>query len=291
MQLQDIYVYPIKSLGGIRLEEAVLEERGLKYDRRWMLIDKQGVFLTQRNIFRLALLQVGLTEKGLIVFPKNNPDSILEIPFLPNTEKYLEVTIWEDVVTGQIVDERISKWFSERIGIPCDLVFMPTKAERKLKPKYAVNHESVSFADGMPYMIIGQSSLNDLNGRLEDPVPMERFRPNLVFSGGAPFEEDSWDTLRIGKGNFKITKPCARCVLITIDQNSGERGKEPLRTLNTYRKLDNKVLFGQNMLLLNGGKVKVGDEVRGKVLKEPVDIKNFHVEKDFIPADKRADQL
>ncbi len=278
MHLQDIYIYPIKSLGGIKVEEAITEEKGLQYDRRWMLVDKNRVFITQRNIFRLALLQVRFIESGLEVFQKKNPEIRIEIPFLPQTDTFLNVTIWEDEVVGQLVDPAIGKWFSDQIGIPCDLVYMPEDSERKLKPKYSVNNESVSFSDGMPYLIIGQESLNDLNSKLENPVPMDRFRPNLVFSGAEHFEEDGWDTVQIGEAVFKVTKPCARCVLTTVNQDSGIRGKEPLLTLSQYRKVKNKIMFGQKMLLLKGDKIKVGDAVSGKMLQKPIEIKDFHVQ-------------
>lgn len=262
MKLQDIYIYPIKSLGGIRLEEAVLEERGFRYDRRWMLVDKLGMFITQRTHPLLALLQVEIVADGLVVFHKQHPEQRIVIPFLPMTQRFMQVTIWEDTVEGQVVQEEVSVWFQQILGLDCELVCMPLSTQRKLKEKYAVNGESVSFADGMPYLIIGQESLNDLNDRLEKPVPMDRFRPNLVFSGGTPFVEDEWKEIRIGEARFKVTKPCARCVLTTVDQATAEKSKEPLKTLAAYRTFNNNVMFGQNMLLLQGDKVRVGDELQ-----------------------------
>jgi len=261
MKLQDIYIYPIKSLGGIRLEEAVLEERGFRYDRRWMLVDKAGMFITQRTHQVLALLQVEIVAEGLLVFHKQHPDQRIIVPFEPVSQRSMQVTIWEDTVEGQVVQEEVSAWFQQLLGLDCELVIMPLSTQRKLKEKYAVNGESVSFADGMPYLIIGQESLNDLNSRLEKPVPMDRFRPNLVFSGGTPFAEDEWKEIRIGKALFKVTKPCARCVMTTVDQDTAKQGKEPLRTLATYRTFNNNIMFGQNMLLLEGEMLCVGDEV------------------------------
>lgn len=261
MKLQDIYIYPIKSLGGIRLEEAVLEERGFRYDRRWMLVDKAGMFITQRTHQVLALLQVEIVVEGLLVFHKHHPDQRIIVPFEPVSQRSMQVTIWEDTVEGQVVQEEVSAWFQQLLGLGCELVIMPLSTQRKLKEKYAVNGESVSFADGMPYLIIGQESLNDLNSRLEKPVPMDRFRPNLVFSGGTPFAEDEWKEIRIGKALFKVTKPCARCVMTTVDQDTAKQGKEPLRTLATYRTFNNNIMFGQNMLLLEGEMLCVGDEV------------------------------
>lgn len=261
MYLQDIYIYPIKSLGGIRLDEALLEERGFKYDRRWMLVDGAGKFLSQRKFPKMALLQVELSEEGLHVFDKSSPDYYLTVPYQAQNDKLIDVEIWEDKVKAQLVNEECNAWFSKYLGFACNLVCMPGSSARKLKPKYAVNGESVSFADGMPYLIIGQSALDDLNSRLNEAVPMDRFRPNLVFAGGAPFEEDHWDKVRIGEAIFKVTKPCARCVMTTVDQQTAEKGKEPLRTLATYRTVNNQVMFGQNMLLLEGAEVKVGDQL------------------------------
>lgn len=261
MYLTDIYIYPIKSLGGIRLNESILEERGLKYDRRWMLVDKKGFFLTQRTLHQMALLQVELKIGGLKVFRKDDPDTHILIPFDSNTKVMIPVTVWDDTVIGQLVDETVSKWFTNQLNIDCDLVIMPASTQRKMNHKYAVNNESVSFADGMPYLLIGQASLDDLNAKLQNPVPMDRFRPNLVFSGGRAFEEDGWDKIKIGKSLFKITKPCARCVMTTIDQETGIKGKEPLKTLAKYRTVSNKVMFGQNMSLFEGLTIKVGDPV------------------------------
>lgn len=261
MYLKDIYIYPIKSLGGIRLQESVLEERGLKFDRRWMLVDKEGMFLTQRTFPEMALLQVEVGDSGLLVYHKNDHSHKIQIPFQSQTNHFLSVTIWDDVVIGQKVDHGVSKWFSEKLGRECDLVIMPETTERKLSPKYAVNSESVGFADAMPYLLIGQASLDELNTRLEVPVPMDRFRPNLVFAGGMPYEDDAWDKVQVGEAVFKITKPCARCVMTTVNQVTAEKGKEPLKTLATYRTFDHKVMFGQNMLLLSGDKIRVGDEV------------------------------
>ena len=257
MQLQDIYIYPIKSLGGIRLEEAVLEERGFQYDRRWMLVDENGAFLSQRKHPLMALLQTQLSEEGIIVSHKHQAGNNITIPFEPKSSLMVPVRIWDDEVIGQEVDSKINKWFSDVLGLTSTLVYMPISSERKVSPKYAVNNESVSFADGMPYLLIGQASLDDLNSKLVDPVPMDRFRPNLVFSGGKAFEEDDWDKVQIGEAIFKITKPCARCVMTTVDQSTGTKGKEPLKTLSTYRLMDGKVMFGQNMLLLEGKKITV----------------------------------
>jgi len=260
--IQDIFIYPIKSLGGIRLPEAKVEERGFQFDRRWMLVDPQGVFLTQRTHAQMSLLQVELGETGLIVFDKRNSEEKLQIPYNKISDQEIEVEIWDDRVYATIVDPGLDTWFSEKLGMPCHLVIMHESTQRKVSPKYAVKNESVSFADGMPYLILGQEALNDLNSRLETPVPMDRFRPNIVFSGGQPYVEDSWKKIRIGAVEFQVVKPCARCVLTTIDQETGLQGKEPLKTLAGYRTLGNKVYFAQNMVALETGTIRIGDQIR-----------------------------
>jgi uncharacterized protein YcbX len=261
LRLQDIFIYPIKSLGGIRMEEAIVEERGFQHDRRWMLVDQSGRFVSQREFPMLSLLQVELETAGLRVFPKKQPDLNLFIPFNLSEGTEIPVVIWDDRVIAQIVSKSVGRWFSDFLGFEVDLVKMPELAQRKVDARYAVNFESVSFADGMPYLIIGQASLDELNTRLVQPVPMNRFRPNLVFSGGAPFVEDKIRKIRIGTLDFQLVKPCARCVLTTINQETGAGGKEPLKTLATYRTVGNKVMFGQNALALNYGRVMVGDEM------------------------------
>lgn len=261
LKLQDIFIYPIKSLGGIRVQEALVQEKGFQYDRRWMLVDSQKRFVSQREFPKLALLQVGIQDDGLVVFSKVKTEYQISIPFVLADGPKVEVSIWDDQVEAQVVSEEIGAWFSEFIGFDVELVVMPETSQRKVDPRYAVNAESVSFADGMPYLIIGQSSLDDLNSRLEVPVPMDRFRPNLVFVGGQAFLEDELKKIRIGAIEFQIVKPCARCVLTTVDQTTGISGKEPLKTLASYRTIKNKVMFGQNVVALQSGIIRIGDSI------------------------------
>jgi uncharacterized protein YcbX len=260
--IQNLYLYPIKSLGGIAVQEALVEERGFKYDRRWMLVDPSGEFLTQRQHPKLALLQVALGKSELTVFSK--VDSFRKITFdlEMNSGKEMQVKVWGDEVAALQVAPAVSAWFSDFLGMDVELVVMPESSHRKLDPRYAVQEESVSFADGMPYVIIGQASLDELNGRLADPVGMDRFRPNLVFSGGDAYAEDQFKQLQIGEVEFQVVKPCARCVMITVDQEKGTKGKEPLATLATYRSQGAKVYFGQNAVSLTQGIVRVGDPIQ-----------------------------
>ncbi|WP_114781964.1 MOSC domain-containing protein [Botryobacter ruber] len=259
--ISEINIYPIKSLGGFPVERAQVEDRGLQYDRRWMLVDAQGNFLTQRQHAHMALLQVHLQDQGLLVTHKHNAVAPLLIPFEPQASNRLRVTVWDDTCDAVEVSAEANDWFSQALAMPARLVKMPAQTARKVDPTYAHQHELVSFADAFPLLLIGQASLDDLNSRLSEPVPMNRFRPNLVFTGGAPFAEDSFAEFKIGNMPFRAAKPCARCVVTTIDQQSAQKSAEPLKTLSTYRLRNNKVMFGQNLLHRGVGEIRVGDKL------------------------------
>lgn len=262
MKISEIYIYPIKSLGAVSIESCEVQTQGFKYDREWMLTDLSGNFLSQRKIPQMSFFKVSILENGLSVVHKNFPEQILQIPFeLKSPEKQM-VSIWEDQLPALLVDPLIDEWFSNMLGLKCRLVRLDRENKRMVKSKYQVNGEHVSFADSMPYLLIGRSSLDELNSRLDQKIPMLRFRPNIVFTGGAPFEEDDWKQINIGKLTFKITKPCARCVMTTIHLETGKMGKEPLRTLTHYRQQNGKVLFGQNMITLEKGTLNIGDGVK-----------------------------
>jgi uncharacterized protein YcbX len=260
--LTEIWVYPVKSLGGIRLQEALTERRGLQYDRRWMLVDRSGRFVSQREIPAMALLGTAIAPPFLQVFQKNNPSERVEIPLeMPsaNAPKIM-VDIWDDRCSARVSDEQINRWFSRQLGQDLRLVYMPDTTRRRADGRYAPKGQYVSFADGFPYLIIGQASLDELNRRMPRALPMDRFRPNFVFEGGEPFEEDNWQDFRIENVPFCGVKPCARCIIPTTNQQTAERAAEPLKTLSTFRKFGNRILFGQNVIW-NGatpGKVRVG---------------------------------
>ncbi|MDQ6813062.1 MAG: MOSC N-terminal beta barrel domain-containing protein, partial [Bacteroidota bacterium] len=219
--LQNIYVYPIKSLGGIELQQAEVEQTGLQYDRRWMLTDEKGNFLTQRKFAQMALLQTSIVKEGLVVSHKQQKLPPLTIPLNTTAGKEITVNIWDDTCTALEVSMEANRWFSDALKMPVKMVYMSDTTRRRVDNNYAMNNEIVSFADAYPLMIIGQSSLDELNSRLETPVLMNRFRPNLVFTGGVPFYEDSFDLFKIGNVSFKAVKPCYRCILTTINQEDG----------------------------------------------------------------------
>jgi Uncharacterized Fe-S protein len=261
MYLSEINIYPIKSLKGITLKEVQVEARGLRFDRRWMLVDKNNKFITQREFPKMATLSVEIHSDHLKAL---NGSDRMDVPFESYGDEAAYVTVWGSRVKADVYQPVVNRWFSERLELDCKLVRMPDTTNRIVNPWYAVRkyEDTVSFADGYPFMLIGEGSLDDLNSRLEKPLPMNRFRPNIVVAGSDAFAEDMWKKIRIGETIFHVVKPCERCVIPTIDQAKGTKGKEPLKTLNTYRNFDGKVLFGQNLIAEKaGGELKVGDQV------------------------------
>jgi uncharacterized protein YcbX len=261
LSVSELWIYPIKSLGGIQVSQASISDRGLLYDRRWMLVDESGRFLSQREFPNLALLQVSLQADSLEVFVKNQLEWKIQVPFLEN-DLSLKVEVWEDVCEAWQYPDAINDFFSDYLHQKVSLVYMPDNSKRQVESKYAKNGEITSFSDGYPFLLIGQASLDDLNEKLSEPIPMNRFRPNIVFEGGKAFEEDTWLSFSIAETDFFCAKPCARCVVTTISQETALQGKEPLRTLSTYRKFGNKILFGQNLLHQGKGVIEVGDKIQ-----------------------------
>lgn len=257
--LSGITIYPIKACGGIDLTSAELEARGLRHDRRWMVVDEQGQFVTQRRFPRMTLIAVRLLSDHLRVeAPGMSP---LLVPLEVQADKDLTVRVWSDTVKAVSCGKEAAEWFSVFLGIPCTLAAMTDNSVRRVDSRYARNGEVVSFADAFPLLLISQPSLDDLNARLALPVPMRRFRPNLVIEGCGPFAEDRWKEIRIGNIPLHVMKPCARCVVTTVDTQTGEMQHEPLRTLATFRSVGNQVMFGQNVLHAANGTLRVGDNV------------------------------
>lgn len=260
--LSDIYIYPVKSLGAIRVSQAEVEERGIRFDRRWVVIDDTNRFVTQRQHPTMALIEVTLTDHGLELRHRTRDLGALTVPALPETFDLVPVTVWDDTIEAVVVNDTCNRWLTEALGFSVRLMYLPDTSPRLADPDYAPFDVNVSFADGFPFLLIGQSSLDDLNTRLPDAVSMVRFRPNFVFEGGEPYDEDQWYEFTIGGIRFYGVKPCARCILTTVDPEKGEiSGKEPLRTLSSYRKRNNKIFFGQNVVTQESGRIKVGDEV------------------------------
>jgi uncharacterized protein len=259
MHLSGLYVYPIKSMGGIPLEAWDVDGRGLRYDRRWMLVDEDGWFISQRELPRMALIGVRIEPDRLVVVAPGMP--LLELSLGTTTGKTIPARIWDDVVEASPVGDDADRWFGEFLGVRCRLVFLPDESVRPVDPDYGETGDQVGLADGFPFLLISEASLADLNARLEQPLPMNRFRPNLVIGGCEPFAEDGWSRVRIGSITFRVVKPCSRCAITTVDQTTVVAGKEPLRTLARFRKVGNKVLFGQNLIHDGTGTLLTGDPV------------------------------
>lgn len=267
LKISGLFVYPIKSLGGISLNKAQVTSRGLEHDRRWMLVDEHHRFLSQREIPEMALLYVELTLNGLLVMHKQQPEEFVAVPFLFEANEEAICKIWDDECAAEYVDKAIDKWFTRILKIKCRLVYMPKNTRRMVDERYATPNQITSFADAFSFLLIGESSLDELNGRLKEAVPMDRFRPNIVFTGGEAYQEDQMQHFTIGSIEFHGVKPCARCPVVNIDQESGISEKEPLKTLSGYRKKNNKVYFGQNLIHEGEGTISVGDEILIRELK------------------------
>ncbi|OKS89342.1 MOSC domain-containing protein [Mucilaginibacter polytrichastri] len=261
LQISQLFIYPIKSLGGIALTTAEVTDRGLKHDRRWMLVDDNNRFISQREFARMALLQMTIESDGLRVTDKSNESFIL-VPFEPETNIVVKATVWDDSCEGTLVSAEADKWFTRILGINARLIYMAEVSRREVDPRYAHQKEITSFADGYPFLLIGQASLDELNTRLQNQIRMDRFRPNIVFTGGEPYAEDVMPHIRINEINFYGVKRCARCVMITIDQQHATKNVEPMKILAGYRAQNNKIFFGQNLLHSGTGNISIGDALQ-----------------------------
>jgi len=254
-------------LHGIAIQSANITDRGLQHDRRFLLIDKNNRFLTQREFPKMSLLQTAIEEDSLFVFQKDSFKNKLVLPLAPEpANEKIVVRIWDDDCEAQFISKQADDWFSGQLNSSCRLVYMPDSTERKVDNKYAIQNDITNFSDGYPILIIGQASLDDLNSRLTEPLPINRFRPNIVFTGETPYQEDGMEHFSINDLDFYGVKPSARCVVTTTNQETGIAGKEPLKTLATYRSKNNKVYFGQNLLMKGKGKINVGDPI--KIIKQ-----------------------
>jgi hypothetical protein len=263
IRVSELYLYPIKSCRGVSVAVANVGDRGFVGDRRWMLVDERGRFVTQRETPELALITTELGSDRILVHASSRfgPRSPLELPLELLDGSDVEVEIWRDRARA-LADAPGSRWFSEALGKKLGLVYMPDATERSVRPEHALPGDIVSFADAYPFLLTSQASLDDLNQRLDFPVTMLRFRPNIVIAGSETYEEDGWSDLLIGSIAFRVPKPCDRCSVPAVDPETGERGKEPIRTLAQYRKRDDKVWFGINLIHGATGTIRRGDTVQ-----------------------------
>ena len=254
--VKELYIYPIKSLAGIRVENAKAEEMGFENDRRWMLIGEENQFITQRKYPNLSQFYPKIAAGKITILHENTSH---EFFIDESLEEPLFSKVWDDKTKVFEVNKATSKWFSEALSFECKLVKIANKGDRKHHSSKLSKSLNVSLADGYPYLLIGLESLNFLNEKLDEKITIERFRPNIVISSQLAHEEDSFGNFQIGNVKFKNAKPCGRCIMVNNDPKNGIVKKEPLNTLSTYRKVDNSILFGTNIMCLNEGEIAVGD--------------------------------
>jgi uncharacterized protein YcbX len=263
IRVGSLHIYPVKSCRGLGVSSAVVEPWGLAGDRRWMVVDEDGRFVSQRNAPRLALVRPHSTDGDALhlTAPGLPPLAVRA----PRDGEPIQARVWRDEVAVLLAADEAHAWLSQHLGRDVRLVWLADPAQRQVDPEYARTGETVSLTDGFPVLLASVASLDHLNGWLDEALPMNRFRPNLVVSGSAAWAEDGWQRLRVGSVVFRVVKPCGRCVVTTTDQETLERGPEPLRTLATYRRIDGRLVFGQNLVPETTGTIHVGDPV------EPLD--------------------
>ncbi|HEY9136004.1 MAG TPA: MOSC N-terminal beta barrel domain-containing protein [Pseudomonadales bacterium] len=274
LYVSELFIHPLKSGRGLSVPEISLNRMGVVNDRRWMLVNENGLFLTQRQHRKMALIRchvlgcastVVSSEAHALKFSAPGMAELsVEVPF--DKEASLRtVRVWGDVCQALDCGQPATDWFTAYLETPASLVYMPDSMYRLVNQRFAKDKQSVNFADGFPLMMIGQGSLDDLNARLSEAVTMQRFRPNMVIAGAAAFAEDTWSRIKVQAENtdieFKVAKPCSRCAIPGINPDTGEYGSEVLQVLGSYRKQQGKIYFGQNLLGPDSGIIKVGDPV------------------------------
>ena len=261
--VDSLHVYPLKGAAGFSPQSWPVDERGLRHDRRFMVVDADGVFISQRTNPRMALIRGEIAGDGLRI---STAGGMIDVPFPLTNAPTLRATVWDDCFDVRIVDPNASRKLSEVLHAPAQLVWMPDDCERLTSIKRGEPRRHVSFADAAPLLLTTTAALEELNTRLQrsgsSAIPMDRFRPNVVVRGATAGADDHWRTLRIGNAAFRVSNACKRCKVITIDQSTGEfAGNDPLTTLATYRAEGPSVTFGQHMMAEASGSISVGDAV------------------------------
>jgi hypothetical protein len=265
--LASIHIYPVKAGRAIDLAEAEVEPCGLEGDRRWLVTDPDGQFITQRAEPTLALVGACYDAAGnLHLSAPGQPPLPVAAPAEARGAEMLWVSVWQSKVRAAAAGDHADAWFSGYLGRPVRLVHLDDPTRRQVDPEFGVPEDRVSFADGYPLLLTSVGSLDAL-GRwlIEDAqpvVPMTRFRPSVVVAGAAPWAEDGWRRIQIGPVPFRVAKPCGRCVVTTIDQQTAERGRQPLAMLGRRRRFGQQLVFGQNLIPDATGTIRVGDPVR-----------------------------
>ncbi|MDH5711888.1 MAG: MOSC domain-containing protein [Gammaproteobacteria bacterium] len=259
LTISQLAIYPVKSMRQVQLQKSSLQFGGLRHDRRWMVVDKDGVMVTQRKVAQLCLIQPQLLAPEIDCSLKLTAPGMQDIVvFVPGDSVRCRAKVWDDVCSAHDAGDDIANWLSEFLKMECRLVYFPDNEIRIVDQNYAQPNDQTAFSDGFPILLTTQASLDDLNSRMDEAIPMARFRPNIVVSGCEPFAEDEWQQLKVGDITLRIVKPCSRCVIPSIDIDTAEKTAEPTKTLISYRKRDNKMFFGQNVIADGEGELEVG---------------------------------
>ena len=267
ISISELYIYPVKSLAGIKLTSAELSPFGLKHDRRWMIVDQQGLLLTQREIAAMATIKTAIKDDQLILTHNGKQ---CKVPKEHSDSRQIKVTVWKDQVNAKHLATQVDQWLSEILGQTCQLIYMPAQAQRQIDPDFAPAKQFVSFADAFPFLLISQASLDDLNQRLQKPVSINRFRPNIVVTGVQAYAEDQWQDLSINDIAYQAVKKCSRCIMPSINQQTGQQDQNKMLViLSGYRKENKKIKFGQNLIyknvdIINNQIISCGDKINLK---------------------------
>lgn len=260
IKVTGLSIYPVKSLAGINLKQSELDIMGLKYDRRWMVVSPEGKFMTQRTFPQMALIHTEINN-GALTLRKEGMDNH-SVPTTSHDSAMMEATVWKDTLKVHKVSNETDVWLTQAIGEACHLVYISDDVMRQCDLEFANEGEQTGFADGFPILIISEASLDDLNQKLNNKVDMRRFRPNIIIDGCEAFAEDQFTSFRIADIPMRGVKLCSRCPLPTVDPDTGiKTSQEPIATLMKYRKWDNKVFFGINVIHESEGTLKVGDKL------------------------------
>ena len=259
LKVSQINIYPVKSCAGLSFESSVIVDTGFEHDREWMIVDDAGNFITQRQDAKLSLIKTTIIPNGVRL--ETSDVQAIDVSIVQEGER-IHTEVWGNPCVGINQGNAVSEWLTNVTGKKCRLIHMAPDFKRLITKKYQTSgNEIVGFADGFPFLLSSEKSLEELNSRLDEKLPMNRFRPNIVISGGVSFQEDSWKKIKIGSVIFRVAKPCARCEITTINQSTGQKGIEPLETLGTYRTKPKGIMFGQNLVQENNGTISVGDVV------------------------------
>ena len=262
MHISEIYVYPVKSFAGISLDSAQLNEAGFEYDRQWMVTRPDGTFMTQRVYPQMALVETSISD-GRLVLSSFGMEPHIVAAIDKNNGKRINTQVWGDPIQAWEHESQTGEWLSRALGVDCKLVSFPDDEIRQCARPLSKIGEHTLFADAFPLLLLSRGSLDDLNARLENPVGMDRFRPNIVVDGCEPLAEDHWQRITVGDVRLRVTRACARCSVPTVNQQTGVlSGPEPIHTLSSYRRReDGEVYFGINLVPETTGRLRIGDRV------------------------------